>query len=48
MKWGDYTNRVENQATKLLSKVIGVKGLYILLALAALILLSGANEKWGR
>jgi hypothetical protein len=43
MKWGISSNRM----TKALSKVLGVKGLYILLALAALVLLSGAGDKWG-
>ena len=44
MKWGDYSERV----TKALNKVLGVRGFYILLALAALVLLSGASEKWGQ
>lgn len=48
MKWGKYSSKVENRVTGLLSKVIGTKGLYILLVLAALVLLSGANDKWGR
>lgn len=48
MKWGIYSQKVENKATRLLSKVISTKGVYVLLALAALILLSGATEKWGK
>jgi len=48
MKWGIYSRKVENRATKLLTKVISTKGAYIFLALAALILLSGASEKWGK
>jgi hypothetical protein len=43
MKWGISSEKVMNG----LSKVLGVKGLYILLALAALALLSGAADKWG-
>jgi hypothetical protein len=44
MKWGISSDR----ATKALNKVLGVRGLYILLALAALVLLSGAGDKWGQ
>lgn len=44
MKWGISSERV----TKALSKVLGVRGLYTMLALAALVLLSGAAEKWGQ
>jgi hypothetical protein len=44
MKWGISSEKVMNG----LSKVLGVKGLYILLALAALALLSGAADKWGQ
>lgn len=44
MKWGISSDRVN----KTLNKVLGVKGLYILLALAALVLLSGASDKWGQ
>jgi hypothetical protein len=44
MKWGSYSGK----AAKLVSKAIGAKSLYVLLALAALILLSGASDKWGK
>lgn len=44
MKWGTSSDRM----IKALSKVLGVRGLYTLLALAALVLLSGASEKWGQ
>lgn len=47
MKWGGSTNKVEYKVTKALNRVVGARGLYILLALAALILLSGAHDKWG-
>jgi len=43
MKWGTSSDKM----IKALSKVFGVRGLYILLALAALVLLSGASDKWG-
>jgi hypothetical protein len=48
MKRGIYSQKIENRATKLISRFINSKGVYILLALAALVLLSGASEKWGR
>lgn len=43
MKWGISSNRM----IKATNKVLGIRGLYILLALAALVLLSGASDKWG-
>ena len=48
MKWGNPTNKVAKYINAGLAKVIGNKGLYILLALAALVLLVGANDKWGQ
>ncbi len=39
MKWGNYPE-------KLISKLTGPKGLFILLSLAALLILSGAGDKW--
>jgi len=48
MKWGIRTNKAESKVTKLLNKVVSTRGLYILLVLAALVLLSGASDKWGR
>jgi hypothetical protein len=44
MKWGTSSEKM----IKALHKVFGVKGLYILLTLAALVLLSGASDKWGQ
>ena len=48
MKWEIHASKAENKVTKLLNKVVGTRGLYILLVLAALVLLSGASDKWGR
>jgi hypothetical protein len=48
MKWGNQTQKMENRVTKLLQRAISTKGFYILLVLTALVLLSGASEKWGK
>lgn len=40
MKWGKYPE-------KFVTKFLGPKGIFILLTLAALLLLSGASDKWG-
>lgn len=48
MKWGIYSQKIQGKIGRLVSKVAGARGFYVLLALAALVLLSGANEKWGR
>lgn len=48
MKWGIHASKAESKVTKLLNKAVGNKGFYILLVLAALVLLSGAADKWGR
>ncbi len=47
MKWGLPSSKVKNKVAKVLNRVVGARGLYILLALAALMLLSGAHDKWG-
>ncbi len=36
MKWGEKVN-----------KTLGVRGLYVLIAVTLLAILSGANHKWG-
>jgi len=48
MKWGIHSQKIQGKIGRLVSKVAGARGFYVLLALAALVLLSGANEKWGR
>lgn len=48
MKWGEYSDKPAEKVTKFFSKIFGAKGLYILLVLAAFVLLSGADSKWGQ
>jgi len=40
MKWGKYPE-------KFVKKFVGSKWIFILLSLAALLILSGATDKWG-
>ena len=47
MKWGNSSDKAVERVERFMLKVLGPKGLYILLALAALVLLSGAGDKWG-
>jgi len=42
MKWVPEVEKVNRKA----SKVLGVRGFYILLAILTLVLLSGACDKW--
>lgn len=48
MKWGNSSDKVVARVERFIAKVFSTKGLYLLLALAAFLLLSGANDKWGR
>ncbi len=48
MKWGKVSDKAVERVERFTMKLFGAKGLYILLALAAFILLSGANDKWGQ
>ncbi|MBC7093639.1 hypothetical protein H5T53_06505 [Candidatus Bipolaricaulota bacterium] len=45
MKWGT-SSKVADRVERFIVKALGVRGLYVLLALAAFMLLSGANDKW--
>ena len=46
MKWGKHSDKAVERVERFVARVFGVKGLYILLALAALLLLSSASDKW--
>ncbi|MFP4588385.1 MAG: hypothetical protein ACOCZX_02640 [Candidatus Bipolaricaulota bacterium] len=46
MKWGGNSEEAANKLTEALGNVIGTKGLYILITLAAFALLTGAPIKW--
>lgn len=46
MKWATYSNKAELQIARPLARVVGAKEGYTLLVLAALVLLTGASEKW--
>jgi len=48
MKWGKVSEKAVERVERFALRVFGAKGLYILLVLAALILLSGAHDKWGQ
>ena len=48
MKWGKVSDKAVERVERFALKIFGAKGLYVLLALAALILLSGAGDKWGQ
>jgi len=46
MKWGEYSEKAADRVTNFALKIFGSRGLYILLVLAALVILSGAGDKW--
>lgn len=46
MKWEACANKAERRIARLLTRVAGIRGFYTLLVLAALVLLTGASEKW--
>jgi len=46
MKWGGYSLQASEKVNKLFGKVIGKRGIYYLLMIAALGLLLGAGAKW--
>lgn len=48
MKWGEYSENAADRVTNFALKIFGSRGLYILLVLAALVILSGAGDKWGQ
>ena len=48
MKWGKYSEKATERVEKFVARVLSTKGLYVLLALAAFLLLSNASDKWGR
>lgn len=47
MKWGEHSDKAANKITELVGKVFGVRGVSILLGIAAFALLAGAHVKWG-
>lgn len=48
MKWGKHSEKATERVERFVARVLSTKGLYVLLALATLLLLSSANDKWGR
>jgi len=48
MKWGKHSEKAAERMEKFVSRFLSTKGLYMLLALAAFLLLSNASEKWGK
>lgn len=48
MKWGKHSEKATERVEKFAARLFSTKGLYVLLALAAFLLLSGAHDKWGR
>ncbi|MBS3814611.1 hypothetical protein KGY63_04445 [Candidatus Bipolaricaulota bacterium] len=46
MKWGGTSNKAGEKVTKMVGKAFGVRGLSILVAIAAFALLIGASHKW--
>lgn len=48
MKWGKHSEKATERVEKAVARFLSTKGLYVLLALAAFLLLSGAADKWGR
>ena len=48
MKWGKASDKAVERVNKFIVKLATSKGFYVLLALAALLLLSSANDKWGQ
>jgi len=46
MKWEGYNPKASEKVNKLFGKVIGKRGIYYLLMIAALGLLLGAGAKW--
>jgi len=49
LKWGtlEESNRAAERLNKLVARVVGSKALYLLIVLAAFVLLTGAANKWG-
>ncbi len=47
MKWGKYSEEATERVEKFVGRLFSAKGLYLLLALATFLLLSGAHDKWG-
>lgn len=48
MKWGKHSEKATERVERLAAKLLSTKGLYVLLTLAAFLLLSSAGEKWGK
>jgi len=46
MKWGGYSSNTSDKMNKFFKMVLGNKGIYYLLMIAALGLLLGAGFKW--
>jgi len=46
MKWGGYNRKGETRMKKVMERLLGGRGLYVLLTVAALGLLLGASFKW--
>ena len=48
MKWGNHSEKAVERVERVVANLFSTKGLYLLLALATFLLLSGASEKWGQ
>ena len=46
MKWGEFNLAASERLNKVLGKLLGQKGMYYLLTIAALGLILGAGAKW--
>jgi hypothetical protein len=47
MKWGNSSDKAVERVERFVTNLFSAKGLYLLLALAAFLLLSSAGDKWG-
>jgi hypothetical protein len=48
MKWGEHSEKAVERVERFATRLFSTKGLYLLLALVAFLLLSNASEKWGK
>jgi hypothetical protein len=48
MKWGNSSDKAVERVERFVTNLFSVRGFYLLLALAAFLLLSSATDKWGQ
>ena len=46
MKWGEHNVKAEQRVNAVFSKFVGSRVFFMLVALASLVLISGAHSKW--